>query len=135
MDTKDLRDIRHSVTFKATPHQVYEALMDSAQHAKFTGAPADISREVGGGFTAYDGALLGTNQELVPDRKIVQLWRAESDDWPPEHFSVATFTIEPENDGTLLTFVQTGVPAHRYESIDQGWHEYYWTKMKEWMES
>ncbi len=46
------RTIEQTVTFKASPHEVYESLMDSAKHSKFTGAKASISREVGGAFTA-----------------------------------------------------------------------------------
>ena len=45
--------IRQTVTFKATPHEVYEALMDSRKHAKFTGDQANISRKVGGKISAY----------------------------------------------------------------------------------
>lgn len=36
--------------FKATPHEVYEALMDSRTHGRLTGGPARISRKVGGRF-------------------------------------------------------------------------------------
>jgi len=61
------KTIEQSVTFNASPHDVYEALMDSEKHAQFTGSKASISREVGGPFTAYDGALSGTILELVPD--------------------------------------------------------------------
>ena len=34
METKT---IRQTITFKAPPHDIYEALMDSRKHAKFTG--------------------------------------------------------------------------------------------------
>ena len=37
MDTKT---VKQTVTFKASPHDVYEALMDSKKHAKFTGDKA-----------------------------------------------------------------------------------------------
>ena len=68
--------IQQTVTFKATPHAVYEALMDSEKHAAFTGGKAAISRVVGGSILAYDDYITGKNIELVPDRKIVQDWRA-----------------------------------------------------------
>ena len=98
------RNIEQPVTFKAKPHAVYEMLMDSAAHARFTGAEATISRDVGGAFSAYDGALTGTNVELVADVKIVQAWRAGSDDWPEAHYSTATFLLEEAEGGTRLTF-------------------------------
>jgi activator of HSP90 ATPase len=129
METKT---IRQSVTIKASPHDVYEALMDSKQHAEFTGGRAAISRKVGGKFTAFDGYARGVNLELVPDKKIVQTWRAE--DWPEGHYSKATFTFTKVEGGTKLTFTQTGVPEDQYASISQGWRDYYWAPMKEMLE-
>jgi uncharacterized protein YndB with AHSA1/START domain len=62
-----IKDIQQKVTFKAAIHDVYEALMDSRKHARFTGAPARMSRKIGGTFSAYDGYITGVNIELVPD--------------------------------------------------------------------
>lgn len=124
--------IKQSATFKAPPHEVYEALMDSRKHARFTGGKASISREVGGKFTAYDGYIDGVNLELVPDQKIVQSWRAS--DWPEKHYSTVTFALKELNSGTRLTFTQTGVPEEFYEEIKQGWHDYYWNPMKQLLE-
>jgi len=126
------KTIRQSVTFKASPQEVYEALMDSKKHARFTGAGASISREVGGRFTAYGGSLEGENLELVPDAKIVQSWR--SDDWPEGHYSRAAFSLAKVEGGTRLTFTQAGVPEEFYEDVKQGWIDYYWEPMKQMLE-
>ncbi len=128
----ETRTIRQSVTFKATPHDVYEALMDSKKHSQFSGGEAIISREVGGKFTAFDGYSEGTNLELVPDKKIVQTWRAS--DWPEGHYSTVTFSLSEVKGGTKLTFTQTEVPAEQYKDISQGWHDFYWTPMKQMLE-
>jgi activator of HSP90 ATPase len=122
------KTIRQTATFSASPHAVYEALMDARKHAKFTGAPATTSRKVGGAFTAYGGALSGTNLELIPDKKIVQAWRA--DDWPAGHFSRATFALKNVKSGTQLSFYQSGVPDKEYAGVKQGWVEHYWTPMR-----
>jgi activator of HSP90 ATPase len=129
METKT---IRQSVTIKASPHDVYEALMDSKKHAGFTGGKATISRKVGGKFTAYDGYAAGVNLELIPDKKIVQTWRAE--DWPEGHYSKAAFTFTRVSGGTKLTLTQTDVPEDQYDSIAQGWRDYYWGPMKQMLE-
>jgi activator of HSP90 ATPase len=126
------KNIRQTVAFKASPHEVYESLMDSRQHAKFTGAKASISRKVGGKFTAYDGYIEGVNLDLVPDEKIVQSWRGS--DWPEGHYSRATFSLQQVEGGTRLTFIQTEVPEDQYDSISQGWHDYYWKPMKKMLE-
>ncbi len=122
------RTIRRSVTFKASPREVYEVLMDSRKHSKFTGDKAIISRRVGGKFTVGE-YIQGVNLELVPNEKIVQSWRGS--DWPEGHFSRAIFSLRTKGSGTRLTFTQTGVPEENHEEIRQGWHDYYWKPMKE----
>ena len=126
------RTIRQTATFKASPHEVYEALMDSRKHSRFTGSKASISRKIGGKFTVYDGYIEGVNLELVPDEKIVQSWRGS--DWAEGHYSRATFSLKKVEGGTRLTFTQTDVPEEQYEPISQGWRDYYWTPMKKMLE-
>jgi activator of HSP90 ATPase len=120
--------IRQSVTFKAPPHEVYEALMNSRQHAKLTQAPARISRKVGGAFSAYGDYITGTNLELVPDQKIVQAWHAS--EWPAGHMSRVTFRLAPVPGGTRLTFTHSGVPDKFVADIRQGWIDNYWVPLK-----
>ena len=106
--------------------------MDSRKHSKFTDTKASISRRVSGKFTAYDGYIEGVNLELTPDKKIVQSWRGS--DWPVGHYSRATFSLREIEGGTQLTFTQTDVPEDQYESISQGWRDYYWKPMKKMLE-
>ena len=120
--------IRQSVTFKASPHQVYEALMESRKHARFSGGAAKISRKVGGDIMAYDGYITGRNLELVPDKKIVQAWHAS--EWEPGHMSRATFKLTPVAAGTRLDFTHSNVPDEFVDDIRQGWIDSYWTPMK-----
>ncbi len=126
------KTINQTVTFNATPHEVYEMLMDSKKHAELVGASARITKKVGAKFSIYDGEIEGENLELVPDKKIVQSWRYN--DWPESHFSKATFLLEESGGGTKLTFTQTDVPENKYEDVAQGWHDYYWQPMKEILE-
>lgn len=126
------KTIRQSATFKATPRQVYEALMDSRQHSRFTGGAARISRRVGGAFSTFGGYATGRHMTLVPGRTIVQTWRAS--DWPEGHYSTATFALSRVRGGTRLVFTQRGVPARDYESIKQGWIDYYWTPLRALLE-
>ena len=120
-------NISQKVWFPASPHAVYEVLMDVQKHADMTGEAADISRRVGGRFTAYGDYISGTNLELDADRKIVQKWRAS--DWPKGHFSIATFLIQREGKGTTIAFTQTDVPDDKADSIAAGWKEFYWDRM------
>ncbi len=94
----------------------------------FTGGIAKISRKVGGKFSIYNGYAFGRNLELIPDKKIVQTWRAS--DWEEGRESKEVFGIESTKTGCKLTFVQTNVPAEHFSSIKQGWIDFYWLTMK-----
>jgi len=122
------KTIRQTVQFGAGPEDVYDALMDSKKHAKFTGAKATISRKVGGSFSVWDGYAEGTNIELVPGKKIVQSWRAS--DWPADVFSTVRFEFSKFKGGTKMTFTQTGIPEDFVGDIRQGWKDFYWAPMK-----
>lgn len=126
------KTIRQTVTIKASPHAVYEALMDSRRHAAFSGMPARISRKPGGRFTAYGLYLSGVNLELVPDKEIVQFWRSRN--WPPFHYSTVTFTLSRVKGGTRLAFTQVGVPDNDYKDKKSGWIKSYWAPMKAMLE-
>lgn len=127
------KTIRQTVTIKASPHEVYEALIDARKHGKFTGGKATISRKVGAPFSIFGGQLSGKNLEIVPDKKIVQAWRAK--DWEEaDHFSRATFTFKKVKGGTQLSFYQSGVPDKHYPGIKQGWTDFYWKPMKQMLE-
>jgi uncharacterized protein YndB with AHSA1/START domain len=45
--------IHHVVTFDASPQRVYEALVDEANFASFSGAPAEIDSTPGGSFSLF----------------------------------------------------------------------------------
>ncbi len=125
----NLRTITQTVIFKTTPTEVYSALMDSEKHAAFTESKAIISPKASGDISAYDGYITGTNVKLVPDKIIVQRWRAE--DWPIGHFSTITIELKKHDEtDTVMHFTQTGVPSDFYTSIANGWKKHYWTKMK-----
>jgi activator of HSP90 ATPase len=128
METKE---IKHRVAFSATPETVYDAFMDSDVHSIFTQASAEISPEVGGTFSSYDGYILGTNVELEPGKRIVQKWRAVEDGWPADHMSEVIFEFEADGgEGTILLFTHKDVPADMAASFEKGWIEHYWEPME-----
>jgi activator of HSP90 ATPase len=127
------RTLQQTVTFKASPRQVYEMLIDSGKHQSLSGEPARISRKVGGKFTAWGSHISGINLVLNPGKKIVQAWRATG--WWPDHYSIATFDIAEVRGGSKLTFTQIGIPPSRYSGHYRGWIEAYWTPMKEVFET
>jgi uncharacterized protein YndB with AHSA1/START domain len=127
------KTIRHTVTIRAAPRQVFGALLSEKKHAKFTGEPATISRRVGGAFTCYGGHLSGINLEIVPSKRIVQAWRAKG--WPPGAHSIASFSLSRKKGGrTRISFTHVGVPASRFKDINEGWKTFYWKPLKAYLE-
>ena len=123
-----MKTIRQQATIRgATPHDIYETIMDSKKHSKLAGSRTTVSRRVGGAFKVGRD-LEGTNIALIKDRKIVQSWRET--DWPKGHYSRATFVLSRANGGTRIKFRQSGVPDGQYRSIKEGWIEYYWEPLK-----
>jgi len=123
------KTIQQTITFKAPPLKVYEMLMNSKKHQSLSGEKADISRKVGGRFTAWGSHIEGINLVLKPGERIVQAWRATG--WWPDHYSIAIFDLQKAGSGTRLKFTQIGVPPNRYSGHYRGWIETYWTPIKE----
>ena len=126
--------IKQSIRFKASPHEIYQALLDAKEHSAFTGGIAKITPVVGAAFEAYDGYITGRNLQLKEDKKIVQAWRAEEDGWPEDLFSRVTIELKETKTGTEVSFTQTGVPIAHAKSIRDGWEEYYWRPLKRMLE-
>jgi activator of HSP90 ATPase len=121
--------ISKQVRLPASPHQVYEALLDSDRHAALTGAPAQINGRLGGDFSALDGYLTGLVSELLEDRHIVIACRPREDAWPPHHLSTATFMFKPDGGGCLLVFYQQEVPAAMHDLMASVWEQHYWRRL------
>lgn len=122
------KTIKQKISFKATAHEVYEALMDSKKHSAFTGGVAKISRKIGGSFSVYDGYATGKNIELIEDKKIVQSWCAA--DWNDDEISEVQFIIDSSKNGSVMLFQQNNVPIKHFSSIKQGWIDFYWKPLK-----
>ncbi|MBI3412697.1 MAG: hypothetical protein HY051_01280 [Candidatus Aenigmarchaeota archaeon] len=105
-----MKIIKQTILFRASPHDLYEALMDSKKHSAFTGSKSKISRKAGGLFFAYDRGLHGKNLELK-------------------------ISFNRVKHGTKLYFIQTDVPDKCAKSIAQGWHDFYWTPIKRMIEA
>ena len=126
------KTIKQSVIFKASPKAVYAVIMDAKKHSAFSGSKVKMDAKVNGKFTAYDGYIEGKNLELIPGKKIVQAWRAS--DWEEGYYSIVEFTFTAVKNGTKMIFIHKGVPDDQYESIKQGWTDFYWVPMKEMIE-
>jgi uncharacterized protein YndB with AHSA1/START domain len=125
--------IHQEETFDAPPARVYRALMDSAEHTQFTGAPAEISADAGGSFSCYGGRVVGRNLELIPNQRIVQAWRPA--DWPEGVYSIARFEIRDDNGKTRLVFEQDAISDDAVAHLSEGWKRMYWEPLRNYLKA
>jgi activator of HSP90 ATPase len=127
--------------FKADRKRIYQTLLDTARFDKISaevragmppGAPPTrISAEVGGDFLIFGGYILGRQIELVPDRRIVQVWRTVN--WPPGVYSIAKYELTELGSGTRLVFDHTGFPQGEGEHLAAGWIAHYWEPLEKFL--
>ena len=115
--------------FEQPPARIYAALTDGKIFTAFTGAPATIDAREGGALTLFGGVIVARNIELVPDRRVVQAWRA--DDWPEGVFSIVRFELTPHGTGTRLVFDHIGFPAGLRAHLVKGWQDHYWALLSQ----
>jgi|SRR5579863_4186238 len=123
--------LHQEIELKATPQRVYEVLLDSRQFAAFTGMPAEIDPKPGGALSMFSGMIVGRNVELVPNQRIVQVWRSAG--WDPGVYSVVRFELKPEGAGTLVVLDHTGFPQGAFDHLDPGWYLRYWEPLKKYL--
>ena len=123
--------LHQEVDLKASPHRIYDILLDSKQFTAFSGEPAEISREVGGAFSMFGGKIVGRNIELVPDQRIVQAWRPAS--WEPGEYSMVKFELKPEGSQTKLILDHTGFHEGDFGHLDAGWKAHYWERLAKYL--
>ncbi len=119
------KPIVQSVTFKALPAELFEIYTDSKKHSAATGQKSKVSSKAGGRFTAFDGSISGRNLVIVPNRMIVQAWRATH--WKKTDLdSILTITFSDAPGGGRIDPVHVNVPQHDHKGVTQGWPSYYW---------
>lgn len=124
--------IQQSVTLPARAAELYRMYLDPELHAAITGAPVVIRPEPGAEFRAFDGTLTGRILQTVPERLIVQSWRAKA--WTPDDLdSTLVLTFWPEGDAGRIDLVHVNVADHDFEGVNEGWAKFYWEPWREYL--
>lgn len=123
--------LHQEVDFKASPHRIYEILLDSKQFAAFSGEPAVISPDAGGTFSMFGGKIVGRNVELVPGQRIVQAWRPAN--WDPGNYTLAKFELKAQGSQTRLLLDHTGFHEGDFGHFDSGWRSHYWELLAKYL--
>ena len=103
----------NSVTVKASPAAVFEALTSADQLQRWFLTRAKTDPRPGGpfkfGWDFADAAQNGTQQgkflDVAPGKKISYTWEAAP---TPAALTTVTFTLAPDGDGTRVSLAHTG---------------------------
>jgi activator of HSP90 ATPase len=129
------KTIEQTVTFDASPRQVYDAYVDARRHAAFTGAPARLANRMGGKMSAWNGYVSGEMLVLRPGKRIVQTWKSQS--WPAGAAeSILDIRLVSKGKKTELTMVHSGIPAKPAslaKGFMKGWYESYWEPLRKYL--
>jgi activator of HSP90 ATPase len=127
------KPIVQSVTFRATPQELFSIFTNSQKHSAATGAKASVSAKVGAKWTAFSGMIRGKNLAVVPGKMIVQAWRASH--WKDSDLdSVLVLRFSKAPGGGRIDLVHVGVPAHDHMGVANGWPGYYWKPWKAYLQ-
>jgi activator of HSP90 ATPase len=121
------------IELDATPSQVFDIFLNTAQHAAFTGLKANIDAREGGEFTVCDGRATGRILKLVQNKKIVFAWNHKK--FPANFYSVVDILLEKTEEGTSIHFNHLGVPVSCDGWMTETWQQTYWEPLKAYLEA
>lgn len=117
--------------FDCKPELLYKTWLSSLLHSEMIGSESEIEPFVNGRFKIWDNYISGKTIELIPDKRIVQLWRTTefNDD---DQDSLLEIELEDIGGKTKLTLTHSSIPDGQSRDYRQGWLEYYFDQMKEY---
>jgi len=118
--------------FNPPPPVLYDSLLDTDRIRGMTASDATMSKDVGGKFSMFSGAVEGENLDLKPfdGEKAIIKWKWRFSTWQPSLFSTVTITLEEKDGATKLALVQTGVPESEVERTQKGWSNLLFDRLK-----
>lgn len=122
--------IKKSYEISAPIEQVWKALVDPKIIDEWGGGPSIMDGKIGTEFQLWGGDIHGKNIEVVKERKLVQEWF--EGDWQKP--SIVTFTLQTQDNKTILKLEHKSVPDEEIDDINQGWDDYYLGPIKKMLE-
>lgn len=116
-----MKTFKKTFRINAEPSDVYAALTNPYTIELWSGYKAEMSTEPGSEFSLWEGDIEGKNLEFIQDRKLVQEWYFGEQ----TEKSIVTISIFPDKHNSSLTVEHINIPDDEYDSIAEGWREYY----------
>ena len=121
--------VERELTIAAEPETVWRLLAEPAEQSTWGGTPLDFDARPGGPFRVEvipGHVASGEFVEVDAPRRLVYTWGWEGGGNPvPPGSSTVAIDLEPAGDGTMLTFVHSGLPSDEAAaSHSHGWDNY-----------
>jgi activator of HSP90 ATPase len=120
-----MKKLIKTYSIEASAEKVYAALTQPEIMTTWSGTEAENDPVEGGAFKLWGGSIFGKNT-TVAAHQIVQDWQEEN--W--DNSSKVTFNINESNGATEVELIHEDIPESSYNSISNGWDEYYMLPLK-----
>ena len=113
---------------KASPEEVYAALVKPISIELWTRMDAIMEELPGKEFSLFDGDITGLNLEFIPNEKIVQEWFFGE----PDEKSIVTIALKADKNNTVAELTHTNIPDNSFDNMIEGWDSYYFGALREY---
>ncbi len=129
------RPISMSVTIKAKPAQVFDALTDSEMISKWSGQKGTVESKIGGKFEMFDGWVQGKVLAFQTGKTLSYTWHTA--DWDEKTMpSIVKYTFSKTKTGTKLSLKHSGLPDEKSRKEHHGgWTEHVFNPLKQFFGS
>lgn len=127
-----MKSLEKHYTIAAPLSHIWQALIDPKKIADWGAGPAKMNEKNNESFSLWGGEIYGKNVRVEKNKLLEQEWFGGK--W--EEPSIVTIHLEEiDKNKTSITLVQKHIPDEEEKSIDQGWDDYYFGPLKEYLEN
>lgn len=117
--------------FNTTAEQLYTTLLDGQRVMAWSRSVPEIEAfppKEGSSFKLFGGSISGRFLKLVPNERIVQLWRLE--DWKSGHYAELDIQFKQGAGETKMVVKWSGIPIGEEERVKDNFENYYIRSIK-----
>ncbi|KAI5961926.1 AHA1 [Candida theae] len=118
-------------TFNTSAEQIYITLLDASRIAAWTRSPPEIESfppKQGSLYRFFGGAVSGKILKLVPNERIVELWRLQ--DWKEGHYAELDMQLIQSSGETKVVVKFSGIPIGEEERVRDNFEDMYIRSIK-----
>jgi activator of HSP90 ATPase len=125
-----MKDFKKYYKIKAEAQDIFACLTNQFTIELWTGYPAKIEAKEDTEFELWGGDISGKNIRIEPNKLLVQQWYFDEQ----EAESIVTIKLHELNNAVSVELSHTNIPDEVYEEFANGWNEYYFGAIKEFLE-